>query len=213
MNLSRLLLTISIITIGLVNNCFSQERNSSQKVVILKAIFEQLKPKESTFIALLGDMEYQTVHFSLSGAMPSSISYDEKVIDDSVSISKFTEAIKTDTCFRVYIKSFKQEKLLSRNDFMVSKKFLSNISAWKQNKLYIEVQKPIGGWEIFDLFKFDKAFEHTGAMDYNLSFVFVPVFTYTVEDDKETKSQFIFKFKLDYESNMIVVKFVNMIEL
>ena len=206
-------MTISTITIGLINNSFSQERNTSQKVIILKTIFEQLKPKECTFIALLADMDYQTVHFSLSGGMPSSVWYDEHVIDDSISISKFAEAIKTDTCFRVYIKSFKQEKILSRNDFIISKKFLSNISAWKQNKLYIEVQKPIGGWEIFDLFKFDKVFEHTGAMDYNLSFVFVPVFTYSVDNDKETKSQIIFKFKMDYESNMIVVKFVNKIEL
>ena len=209
---SRLFLTVLATTIGLVNSCFSQNSYQNEKSEVLKTIFEQLKPKECTFIALLAEMDYRVVHITHSAAMPSSIFYDEHMKDDSISMREFAKAIKTDTCFPVYIKSFKQEKLLSRNDFIVSEKFLSNVSAWKQNKLYIEVQKPIGGWEIFQLFKFDKADENNLVMYYSLPFVFIPVFAYRV-DDKETKSQFIFKFKLDYENNKTTVKFVSKTEL
>jgi len=206
---SIIIITLSI---GLGNNSFSQDKFQSAKSEILKTIFEQLKPKECTFIALLADMEYREVHFTLSGGMPSSVVYDELMNDDTISISKFAEGIKTDTCFRAYIKTFKQEGL-SRNDFIVSKKFMSNISAWKQHKLYIEVQKPISGWEIFKLFKFEKDFKTGETMKYSLPFVLVPVFTYSVDDNKETMSQLIFKFKMEYENNKAAVRFVSKTEL
>ena len=109
-----------------------------------------------------------------------------------------------------------QEKAVSRNDFIISEKFFSNLTAWtqstwRQSKLYIEVHKPISGWEIFDLFEIDG--DYSGTMQYELPFLFVPVFTYRVDGDKETKSQFIFKFKLDHENNKTIVKFVSKIEL
>ena len=174
---------------------YSQSNNQTAKVAVLGTLFKQfVDAKQCTYVAMLADMSYRNISTSL-GPMPSSVDYSKTVYDDSISVNAFSKTIKLTDCSSFYIKTFQQEKFSSRTNFLLSEKFSHNLSAINKRKVYIEVGKPLSGWEMLELFRNEQLYPNSELMRYQDSSFLVPVFIYEINGDKETSQTWIFKFK------------------
>lgn len=207
-------LVISVIFLVLSQlNGYSQSNIQSAKVAILGNIFKEfVDARQCTYIVMLADMSYRDISTSV-GSMPSSINYSKKVFDDSTSVDAFSKTINMAECSSFYVKTFQQERFTSRTNFVLSKKFSLNLSAINKRKIYIEVGKPISGWEMLELFRRDQLYPNSELMRYQDSSFLVPVFLYEVSGDRENGQTWIFQFKLEYNNSEVILTKVDKVML
>jgi hypothetical protein len=187
------------------NNSFANEK-AKAIVEIINKVSDMKKINNCLVVANLG---YKSVRAERGTVADLQIS--DRLIEDTIAVNYIRELVKhnTETKKRVNFKTFKEVNFNNRYKIINSSLFSSDTHASEKNKLYIEINEPIDGWEICKLFTTDSVFSGEAYMQYYIPKLYIPVGIFSIEKDEGSFKLLLFEFQMAKINGKFVLKLVN----